>query len=187
MADNYDKWMDYEMVALCDILNSLPGIRTVESCGGHGKGKTVVFFFCTSLKSLAKIQRAIDYRYGGLKVCWRLRCSTTDTAMYGSSLLFAIESEAVYRNRHGRRSGSMAFDDYEPAFEFDIYSIINNIKLYCTKWGDAVCRGKEASQCPEETWKVYDDFRSGLKERFKIKMKKWKNKVVRSDRLGVTA
>ena len=32
----YDADMDPECIWLCDVLNALPGIRTFESCCGHG-------------------------------------------------------------------------------------------------------------------------------------------------------
>ena len=172
---DYGKGIDCEMVALCDTLNSLPGIHTIECCGGHGKESTVVFFYCTSLKSLAKIQRAIDRRYGGLKNQWTLRCSTTDTARYGSTLLFVMQSDVPYRNKHGRRRiAKRAMDDYEPSFGYDIGTIINNIRLYCTRWGDAVCHGKY-SECPDATWKRFHDRTMSIEHEFDLKMMKWKD------------
>lgn len=62
MSIDYGPCMDREMVRLCDVLNSLPGIHTVESCAGHGGRPMRVLFAC---KSLAKVQHEVDIRYGG--------------------------------------------------------------------------------------------------------------------------
>lgn len=75
---DYGSRMDREMQSLCDTLNALPGVHTVDSCGGHGKDSPGVFFFCTSLDSLAQIQRAIDPRYGGQKVQWTVKRRLSD-------------------------------------------------------------------------------------------------------------
>jgi len=44
--------VDPECVALCDVLNKMPGITTTESCCGHGTGNFVVFFVAKELSSL---------------------------------------------------------------------------------------------------------------------------------------
>jgi hypothetical protein len=51
----YPPDMDDECVALCDALNTLPGVATTESCCGHGIHPFRVFFSCTSFDSLKRI------------------------------------------------------------------------------------------------------------------------------------
>lgn len=55
----YPPDMDTECVDCCDLLNSLPGVKTFESCCGHGKFKFRVFFHCDSWKSLQAITESL--------------------------------------------------------------------------------------------------------------------------------
>ena len=163
---DYGPGMDREMQALCDTLNALPGVYTVDSCGGHGKRPPMVFFFCTSFKSLAKIQRAIDPRYGGLSMPWRLSCTITDVPQHGTSLMFVLDAERPYNTKKGRRH------NYEPAYYLDTALIMRNIGLYCTKWGDAACRGL-ASECPAKTWEAYQTDCRYIRDWYAAKMHRW--------------
>ncbi len=43
-GDDYDGYMDAEVIAFCDALNAIPGITTTESCCGHGRGPFKVWF-----------------------------------------------------------------------------------------------------------------------------------------------
>lgn len=67
--EKYDDRMDPECVALCDVLNTLPGIRTFESCCGHGEHPFIVFFRADRHTSLLlPIVRAIS------SPAWMLEC-----------------------------------------------------------------------------------------------------------------
>lgn len=67
----YDDRMDPECVALCDVLNTLPGIRTFESCCGHGEDPFRVFFWADGMVSLLlPIVRAISSSGWKLECCW---------------------------------------------------------------------------------------------------------------------
>lgn len=92
----YTGTMDPGMAELCDALNRLPGVRTTESCCGHGKEPASVFFDCSNLDSLAKIQRSIDIRYGGQRILWTLGATTTDTFPHHRPLSFYIKSDWPY-------------------------------------------------------------------------------------------
>jgi len=48
----YDDRMDKECVPLCDALNALPGIRTIESCCGHSKHSFRVYFLVDGTSSM---------------------------------------------------------------------------------------------------------------------------------------
>lgn len=56
----YDERMDPECIALCDALNALPGIRTFESCCGHGQYEFRVWFFAEEVKNLLPIEQSVS-------------------------------------------------------------------------------------------------------------------------------
>jgi hypothetical protein len=49
---DYSK-LDRECMTLCKAINEIPGICTIESCSGHGKGLYQIYFVVTSLKNLS--------------------------------------------------------------------------------------------------------------------------------------
>lgn len=51
----YPNDMDEECIPLCDALNALPGIKTHESCCGHGKDAHRVFFMADTIEHLLPI------------------------------------------------------------------------------------------------------------------------------------
>lgn len=51
----YPKGMDQECVDLCDALNAFEGVRTVESCCGHGRGPFFVAFEVDTLEALHRV------------------------------------------------------------------------------------------------------------------------------------
>ncbi len=52
--------MDAECIPICTVLNGLSGIRTVESCCGHGRSPFEVFFVAQKVESLLPILRAAE-------------------------------------------------------------------------------------------------------------------------------
>lgn len=60
---NYDGLMDIECIKICNYFNSLPGVKTFNSCCGHGSKTFFVFFECTDWRSLSFLGRCIDRRY----------------------------------------------------------------------------------------------------------------------------
>ena len=40
----YDDNMDKECIALCNAINKIPGLRTIESCCGHGEREYRIWF-----------------------------------------------------------------------------------------------------------------------------------------------
>lgn len=163
---DYGPGMDREIVHLCNVLNSLPGIYTVESCAGHGNLPMSVLFTCKSLKSLAKIQHAIDIRYSGQKNPWRITGYTADTPHHDTTLMFDLASERPYQTRVGRKH------DYEPAFYYDTDMFVASIELYSTKWGDANCRGV-GTDCPDFIWKKYLKKCESAGRMFQKRQEKW--------------
>ena len=163
---DYGPEMDREMQSLCDALNALPGVHTVDSCGGHGKSRPGVFFFCTRLDSLAQIQRAVAPQYGGQTVQWTVRGTTTDTAQYGTTLQFLLDAERPYRTKRNSRH------DYEPAYYYDTGLIIANLKLFHgTKWGRDVCKGIY-HDCPKRVWNDHLAERDRLESEYEGKVRR---------------
>jgi len=65
----YPSDMDYECVPLCNALNAIPGIRTVESCCGHSKTEFMIWFVLhdrSKVRYLNVVARVFDRRYGGI-------------------------------------------------------------------------------------------------------------------------
>ncbi len=52
---NYPDSMDTECIPICDALNALPGIKTHESCCGHGVHPHRIFFCAETIPSLRPI------------------------------------------------------------------------------------------------------------------------------------
>ncbi len=52
--------MDPECVRLCDAMNAFPGIRTVESCCGHGKKPYRIWFKARDLLVLPRLLYYFD-------------------------------------------------------------------------------------------------------------------------------
>lgn len=72
----YDIYMDKECIPLCDALNTLPDVRTFESCCGHLKSKYVVYLYTDNPYSMAVIARALDRRYLPAKSLWEVTIET---------------------------------------------------------------------------------------------------------------
>ena len=45
--------MDQECVVLCDAINRIPGLRTIESCCGHGMHPYRIFYKVENMEKLA--------------------------------------------------------------------------------------------------------------------------------------
>lgn len=54
-AEIYCEPIDKECAGLCDFLNSLSGIKTIESCCGHGKEPYRIWFIPESLDCLPNL------------------------------------------------------------------------------------------------------------------------------------
>ena len=83
--------IDPEVIDLCNALNNIVGVRTYESCCGHGKEPFRVWFRVKSLKPLPKIAYWCNPCHCSAGM-WQL-IATTDCAM--SPIRFRIESKDV--------------------------------------------------------------------------------------------
>jgi hypothetical protein len=52
---NYPSDMDTECILICNAMNALAGITTMESCCGHGDRPFRIYFVAEEIKSLAPI------------------------------------------------------------------------------------------------------------------------------------
>jgi tRNA(Phe) wybutosine-synthesizing methylase Tyw3 len=62
--------MDADCIPLCDALNALPGICTVESCCGHGIDTHRIFFTVVLVEHLSPILRSIESSAWRCEVFW---------------------------------------------------------------------------------------------------------------------
>jgi len=88
--------LDPECATLVDALNGLPGVRTTESCCGHGKAPFVMFFHCDSWESLQRIAAVVEDQRADEDdsiLLWQIVVGVRGD---GSGVLFLLES-----NREG--------------------------------------------------------------------------------------
>ena len=79
--------MDMECIKLCEAMNTMPGIRTTESCCGHNKDNFHIWFDAENLDSLP----ALLYWFAGCHCGhydWRVTVKT-DCAM--NPVSFCVE------------------------------------------------------------------------------------------------
>lgn len=82
--------LDPECLALCVALNALPGIRTIESCCGHGTDPFRIWLRADSLEDLPAVAWHLDWCHVGFEH-WRL-VAQTDCGM--SPISFVVEGPA---------------------------------------------------------------------------------------------
>jgi len=90
---HHDPDFDPECRRLCDALNHVPGIKTFESCCGHGKHPFGIWMTSASILALYVIARCIDRRYGGPHLPWVLEVQDTDTT--DMAVIFYLHSPIV--------------------------------------------------------------------------------------------
>lgn len=61
----YDGRMDKQCVVLCDAINKIPGVRTTESCCGHGKQPMRIWLRVKTVQNLFILARSVNRMYGG--------------------------------------------------------------------------------------------------------------------------
>ena len=77
--------MDLECIELCNAMNLFPGIRTTESCWGHGNDSYMIFFEADRIENLAPILYHFDQCHCGC-YGWRV-IARTDCSMRRASFL----------------------------------------------------------------------------------------------------
>ena len=84
--------MDGECLALCQAINSIDGLETIQSCCGHGEKPFRIWFRCKDLNCLPKLLYFIDRCHVSLGKSWKC-FATTDCAM--SPVIFVLESSII--------------------------------------------------------------------------------------------
>ena len=84
--------MDAECIDLCNILNTLPGITTFESCCGHYRNRYNIWFFCNNIDTLSRLGKATERNYSDNK--WEVVVDSTDTTPYG---VFWLRSKEPFK------------------------------------------------------------------------------------------
>jgi hypothetical protein len=110
--DGYDGRMDPECIALCDALNEIPTLETVESCSGHGKRPMMIFFLCAEMRWMMLLGRALDRRYGG----YGFRCTLDTGDLPVRGLTFILESVPIGRRYGGQDHKQRGSDKGEAAY-----------------------------------------------------------------------
>jgi hypothetical protein len=103
--------IDSECVDLCRALNSIPGIGTLESCCGHGRGSFSVWFYAESFEGLFIIGRVLDRRYGSPDwFNWKCTVACCD---YDMMPMFNIDSGGVVGEDAYSQSKEIAYNIYD--------------------------------------------------------------------------
>lgn len=82
--------MDKECITLCRAINEIPGVKTVESCCGHGGGKFKIWFKVDNLEKLPVLLYYCDPCHVGFS--WNCFVKT-DCGM--SPVTFSLQSESI--------------------------------------------------------------------------------------------
>lgn len=91
---NYDGKMDKEVIDICNALNSLSGVKTLESCSGHGKDCVSIFFRVTDIVGLFFLARCIDGRYWTYGNYWDITLTIADRMNKNTvPLLYVLRSK----------------------------------------------------------------------------------------------
>jgi len=99
--NRYDEMMDEECIPLCDAINDIPGLKTIESCCGHGKSPFRIYTEGKSVhhRNFLILMRALDRRYGGPWE-WQIQLIMNDMTEDPMHVLISSGSsvgEAAYR------------------------------------------------------------------------------------------
>lgn len=82
--------IDRDIVNIVNAMNRFPGIRTVESCSGHGNQKASIFFVPETIDALPPMLYYFDWCHSG--VYWPVYI-TTDCSAH--RVTWVVESEEV--------------------------------------------------------------------------------------------
>ena len=115
----YDDQMDKECIELCNSLNTLPGLRTFESCCGHLKDQYSVWFFCDNIDTISRLGRCVERNYSDGK--WEIVVDSSDTNPKGVFWLRSKEPFDNYFNMNRSLESLIESISYWFRGEFDSY------------------------------------------------------------------
>lgn len=123
--------MEKECIGICELLNSLPTVKTFESCCGHLKNRFSVWFFCDSIDVLTRLGRATERNYSDN--IWEVVVDSADSHPYG---VFWLRSKNPFEtNEEMKNSLDWLMDGIRHwcKDEFDSYFETNKPKNQETK------------------------------------------------------
>lgn len=126
MTNNYDEYMDKECIELCDTLNTLPGLKTFESCCGHLKTVFSIWFFCDNIDTLSRLGRAVYKNYSDGK--WEIVVDSTDTCPRGIFWLRTIVPFVSQDEMEQSLSNLISNIKYWFKTEFDEYFAVHTFR-----------------------------------------------------------
>jgi len=103
--------MDNEVIKLCEVINSMPGLETIESCCGHGKNVFKIFFKINpdpTNEGLFFLTRCIDNRYWKYGDNWNIILTISDAFKNNLPILGILESTTM---------GKESYDEAEDLIE----------------------------------------------------------------------
>lgn len=92
----YDNKMDPECIPLCNELNVLPGIKTFESCCGHGKNPFRIWFTAENMKDLLIVVMAVNPEYCG-QIGYSIQVEHSE---YPPKVIFLLEGPITNKIEH---------------------------------------------------------------------------------------
>lgn len=75
--------MDESLKNICKAMNGIPGMRTIESCCGHEKERTRIWFRSEDFKGLFFFTRSCDKRYWKHGKEWSINLTAGDKIVDG--------------------------------------------------------------------------------------------------------
>lgn len=81
--------LDKECVSLVNMLNTIDGIATTESCCGHLKAPYRIFFVSDSFSAIGMLYRCVDKRYSDGN--WKIEVCCSDTNPTNGFLLTSVK------------------------------------------------------------------------------------------------
>ena len=110
--------IDNECIALCDMLNRIPGVATSESCCGHREMPYRIWFRCYDVSIIARLARCTDRNYSdGL---WEVSAENADREPVG---FFCLRSKLPLSGIELTNSSNDLIDNISYWFDdrFDSY------------------------------------------------------------------
>lgn len=89
--------IDKECIPLCTVLNSLKGIKTFESCCGHGKRPFRIWFTAENVNDLTIPAMACYRMYGGC-LGWRIEVVHSESPNRTKFMLEGTSGESAYND-----------------------------------------------------------------------------------------
>lgn len=125
----YDEHMDKEVVPLCNAINSLSGLFTIESCCGHGKHPFMIWFKCdgTSMRGLFFLTRCMDRRYFKYGFEWNITLEVGDVIRDGIlPTIFLISSKSMGKESYDEANDLVENMEYHLNHENFVKGFLDN-------------------------------------------------------------